>query len=406
MNITDVGHLTGDRDMGADKMEKEAKKEGKTAWEIADFYTKTFKDNLAELNIITPNVYCKATDHIAEQIAMIEELERRGYTYKILDGIYFDTSKITDYTKLSHQNIDALKEGARVEKNDEKLNPTDFALWKFSPHVAKLADKRQMEWSSPWGVGFPGWHIECSAMSMRYLGDHIDIHCGAVDHINIHHTNELAQSEAATGKKPWVNFWLHGEFLNLNGGRKMSKSSGDIITLDNTFIKKNLDPLIYRFATLNLHYRKPMEWNENIIESSKNGFDNFLRRVKALGNKIGKVDNDSRNLFLEAINDDLNLPKALAITNEVFRSNLSDEDKLATVLDFDKVLGLKLENFLKKEPTTNNERLPDKVGKMIAERQIARENKNWKESDRLRQELKKEGYEIKDTPTGPQIIKI
>jgi cysteinyl-tRNA synthetase len=214
MNITDVGHLTNDRDMGEDKVEKEAEKEGKTAWEIASFYTEAFKKDLNYLNIIYPNIFCRATDNIPEQIALIQTLEKKGYTYKINDGIYFDTSKVSDYTKLSGQHLEALKEGARVEVNEGKKNHTDFALWKFSPKDIK----RQMEWQSPWGVGFPGWHIECSAMSLKYLGKHFDIHCGGIDHVNIHHTNEIAQTESATGEKPWVNYWIHGAFLNIKDG--------------------------------------------------------------------------------------------------------------------------------------------------------------------------------------------
>ena len=220
MNITDVGHLTGDRDMGEDKVEEEAKKEKKTAWEIAEFYTKAFKEDLKKLNILEPDIWCRATDNIQEQIDLIKKLEEKSYTYKTSDGIYFDTAKFKGYTKLSHQKLESLREGARVEKNPEKKNATDFALWKFSePHPTPLLrkeredkkGKRQMEWKSPWGVGFPGWHIECSAMSMKFLGNQLDIHCGGIDHINVHHTNEIAQSEAATGKK-FFNYWLHGAF--------------------------------------------------------------------------------------------------------------------------------------------------------------------------------------------------
>ncbi len=213
MNITDVGHLTGDRDMGRDKLEEGARREGKTAWEIAAYYTAAFRQDMERLNILEPSIWCKATDTIPEQIALIQTLEEKGYTYRTRDGIYFDTARFPDYTKLSHQNIEALQEGARVEINPEKRNATDFALWKFSP-----ADvRRQMEWDSPWGTGFPGWHIECSAMSMKYLGDQLDIHCGGTDHIDVHHTNEIAQSEAATGK-PFFRFWMHGAFLIISGG--------------------------------------------------------------------------------------------------------------------------------------------------------------------------------------------
>ena len=401
MNITDVGHLTGDRDMGEDKMEKEAKKEHKTAWGIAEFYTKAFKKDLELLNIIPSDILCKATDHIDAQIAMIEELERKNFTYLTSDGVYFDTSLVPEYNKLSKQNLEALKEGARVEKNDEKKNATDFALWKFSPKTK--SEGRQMEWKSPWGVGFPGWHIECSAMSMFYLGEQFDIHCGATDAISIHHTNELAQSESATGKKPWVKYWVHGEFLNLDGGRKMAKSSGDNVTVQNIFIDKKIDPLIFRFATFSTHYRKSMVWNDDILNSGLNSYDNFTRRIKALGKKIGKINTAFQEEFKQAVNDDLNMSKAVAVANEVFKSDIEDEDKLATIFDFDRVFGLNLEKLVTENKKAQS--LPDKVGKLMADRQEARKNKNWAESDRLRDEILNLGYEIKDTPTGPQIVK-
>ncbi|MFH1744887.1 MAG: cysteine--tRNA ligase, partial [bacterium] len=228
MNITDVGHLTGDGDMGEDKLEKGAKREGKTAREIAKYYTESFKKDAKKLNIILPEeeLMPRATDYIEEQIELIKILENKGYTYRTSDGIYFDTSKVEDYTKLSHLNLDQLREGARVEKNEEKKNATDFSLWKFSPKDVK----RQMEWTSPWGTGFPGWAIECSAMSAKILGKQLDIHCGGIDHINVHHTNEIAQSEAATGKK-FFNYWMHCAFLNIVGGKKMAKSDGNFLTL-------------------------------------------------------------------------------------------------------------------------------------------------------------------------------
>ncbi len=254
MNITDVGHLTGDRDMGEDKMEKGAQREGKTAWEIAEFYTRAFKQDMTHLNILEPTLWCKATDTIPEQIELIKTLEDKEFTYNISDGVYFDTSKFEGYTKLSNQDLEALQEGARVERNPEKRNATDFALWKFSPEGVK----RQMEWDSPWGVGFPGWHIECSAMSMKFLRDQLDIHCGGVDHIDVHHTNEIAQSEAATGNK-FFNFWMHGAFLIISGGKKMAKSDGNFLTLDSTFIQNGIDPRVYRISTYQTHYRTPME---------------------------------------------------------------------------------------------------------------------------------------------------
>jgi cysteinyl-tRNA synthetase len=397
MNITDVGHLTGDRDMGDDKIEKESKKEGKTAWEIADFYTKAFKKDLSYLNIIYPNIFCKATDNIKEQIEMVEVLEKKGYTYKTSDGIYFDTSKVFDYNKLSGQKLDELKEGARIEANEEKKNPTDFALWKFSPKDIV----RQMEWPSPWGVGFPGWHIECSAMSMKYLGEQFDIHCGGIDHINIHHSNEIAQTESTTGKKPWVNYWIHGAFLNIQGGEKMAKSSDNFLTIENTFVNKNINPLTYRFATLTVHYRKSMEWSLDIATSAQNGYENLLNKIRNLGQKVGDINLEYKNKFIADINDDLNMTKALATTQELLKSDISNEDKLATVLDFDKVFGLQFESVLKEVKIE----IPEDVKKLVEERENARKNKDWAKSDEIRDKIASLGYEVKDTKEGSEVKK-
>ncbi|MFA5827611.1 MAG: cysteine--tRNA ligase [Candidatus Paceibacterota bacterium] len=399
MNITDVGHLTGDRDMGEDKIEKESKKENKTAWEIAEFYTEKFKEDLTSLNIIYPDIFCKATNNIKEQIEMIEVLEKKDFTYRTSDGIYFDTSKIKDYTKLSHQKIDALKEGARVEINIEKRNATDFVLWKFSSKDIK----RQMEWESPWGVGFPGWHIECSAMSVKYLGEQFDIHCGGVDFINLHHTNELAQTEATTGKIPWVKYWMHGEFLNLKDGEKMAKSTGNFLTIQSEFLDKDIDPLVYRFATYSLHYRRQMEWSDEIVTSAINSYQNLLAKIKNLGKEKGIINQNFKNKFLSEINDDLNMPKALAVLQEVLKSQLSNKDKLATILDFDKVLGLELDK-IKNE--TETEIIPEEIKKLVKERETARLEKNWTKSDELRKKINSLGYEIRDTNSGSKISKI
>jgi len=416
MNITDVGHLTGDRDMGEDKLEIGAKREGKTAWEIAEFYAEAFKNDIKLLNILEPDVWCKATSHIKEQIDLIKVLEKKGYTYKISDGIYYDTAKFKNYTKLSRQNLEFLKEGARVEKNDEKKNATDFALWKFSipltPFVkGRKITKRQMEWNSPWGVGFPGWHIECSAMSLKYLGDHFDIHCGGVDHIGVHHTNEIAQSEAATGKSPWVNYWLHNEFLNIAGGKKMAKSGDNFLTLENALIKKGINPLAYRFAALGTHYRKAMEYSEEAIKSVRNGWVHLHNQVQNLGiynqtagwiYKMGNINSGYKKKFLNAINDDLNTPQALAIAQELLKSDLSQADKLSTIIDFDRVFGLDLDPILKMKEFVA---LPDDIRKLIVARQEAREKENFQESDRLRGEIEKLGYTIEDTKDGQRASK-
>lgn len=393
-NITDVGHLTGDMDMGEDKLEAGAKREGKSAWQIAEFYTEAFKKDLVSLNIEEPNIWCKATDNIPEQIAMIKTLEKKGYTYKTGDGIYFDTSKIKNYNKLSHLPLAELKEGARVEINIEKKNPTDFALWKFSPAGAK----RQMEWSSPWGIGFPGWHIECSAMSLKFLKDRLDIHCGGIDHINIHHTNEIAQSEAATGKK-FFNYWLHGAFLNISGGKKMAKSDDNFLTLENALLKKNIDPLAYRFAALQVNYRKPMEYSEAGLKQAQLGLSGLLNQISLLGREFGAVNSKFKEKFLEAVNDDLNMPKALSVVFLVLKSKISSADKLMTILDFDRVLGLKL--YLANQPVE----LPAAIKKLSEKREAFRTDKNWAEADKLRIEIEKQGYLVEDTKDGQKIKK-
>ncbi len=401
MNITDVGHLTGDRDMGEDKLEKGARREGKTAWEIAEFYANAFKEDLKKLNMLEPNIWCKATEHIKEQIKLIKKLEEKGYTYKTSDGVYFDTSKFKDYAKLSHLDLETLREGARVEINPEKKNPTDFALWKFTPKGVK----RQMEWESPWGVGFPGWHIECSAMSMKYLGEHFDIHCGGVDHINVHHTNELAQSEAATGKSPWVNYWLHGAFLNIAGGKKMAKSEENFLTLENGLIKKGINPLAYRFAALQTHYRKPMEYSEEAMRNAAKGLEHLYNQVKELRItnyelRIKDINEKLKKQFIEAINDDLNMPQAMAVAQELLKSDIPAEEKTATILDFDKVLGLNIREAIKEEE------LPDEIKQLVEARENARKEKNWIEADKLRKEIESRGYAVEDKKEGMRVLKI
>ena len=397
MNITDVGHLTGDRDMGEDKMEKGALREGKTAWEIAAYYTKAFQNDIDQLNILPPDIWCKATDAIPEQIALIEILEQKEYAYRVSDGIYFDTSRVEEYAKLSNQNLDALQEGARVEKNPEKRNFTDFALWKFSPPDVQ----RQMEWDSPWGRGFPGWHIECSAMSMKFLNDHLDIHCGGTDHIDVHHTNEIAQSEAATGKK-FFNFWLHGAFLNIQGGKKMAKSAENFLTLENTFTRRGISPIVYRFAAFLSHYRKPMEYSDEAVEAARNGLahlQNQVRSLKELAQGEGSVQTAYKERFLMAVNDDLNLPRAMAAVQEVLKADISAADRLATVVDFDLVLGLDLDQV------NQDELLPADLQKLIQKRQNARAEKDWALSDKLRDEIQAFGYVVQDSKTGMKVYK-
>ena len=398
MNITDVGHLTGDRDMGEDKMEAGAAREGKSAWDIADFYTQAFKKDINHLNILAPDIWVKATDTLPEQIALVETLEEKGYTYRTADGIYFDTAKFKDYTKLSHQDLEALKEGARVERNPEKRNPTDFALWKFSPQ----GSKRQMEWDSPWGVGFPGWHLECSAMSMKFLGDQLDIHCGGTDHIDVHHTNEIAQSEAATGK-PFFNFWMHGAFLIIQGGKKMAKSEGNFLTLENAFLKNDINPLVYRFASFLTHYRKPMEYSDEGIEAARNGLlhvQNQVRQIVAAGvDAEPPVNTEFKNKFIEALNDDLNMPRAMAVIQEMLKSKIGDAQKYSTILDFDRVLGLQLDQL------DQAQALPEAVQKLVDARQQARQAKDFAASDQLRAEIEALGYQVQDTNDGMKVVK-
>ncbi|MBR9981308.1 MAG: cysteine--tRNA ligase [Desulfatitalea sp.] len=396
MNITDVGHLTGDRDMGEDKLEQGAQREGKSAWEIAEYYTAAFKRDIARLNVLEPTIWCKATDTIPEQISLIQALERKGYTYRTRDGIYFDTARFEGYTKLSHQNLEALQEGARVEKNPEKRNATDFALWKFSPSGAQ----RQMEWDSPWGMGFPGWHIECSAMSMKYLGDMLDIHCGGTDHIDVHHTNEIAQSEAATGKK-FFNFWMHGAFLIIAGGKKMAKSEDNFLTLDATATRNGVEPLAFRFAAFQTHYRKPMEYSESAIAAAQNGLQHLRNQVRALLDTAapGDIDNGYQEKFRQAVNNDLNMPQALAVVQEMLKSELPPETKLATMFDFDRVLGLDLEK------AGGSETLPDEIQSLADARQRARQEKQWALSDELRDRIQERGYLVQDTPQGMKVFK-
>ena len=400
MNITDVGHLTGDNsgdaDTGEDRMEKAKAREGKTAWEIAKFYTEDFKRGYAELNLTEPKAFLPATDHIPEQIALVEKLEQAGLTYRINDGIYFDTEafekKGFTYGVLS--NLDQIKAGARVDFNPEKRNFRDFALWKFSPTEAK----RDMEWQSPWGVGFPGWHIECSAMSMKYLGEQFDLHVGGEDLKSTHHPNEIAQAEGATGKSPFVHFWMHGAFLQVDGGR-MGKSLGNAYTLKD-ITDRNISPLALRYFYFSGHYRSPLNFTWEALTAS----DTALKRIKAIiatntpdiehTLASGTVDESYREKFLSAINDDLNMPLALSVLHElVHDKNIAPSDMVVTALNFDEVFGFKLG-----EKSTVE--IPSEIIQLANKRVEAREAKNWAESDRLRDEISAHGYTIKDTDKG------
>lgn len=389
MNITDVGHLTSDADTGDDKMEAGSARTGRTAWEIADYYTEHFRQDLHRLNILEPHIWCRATDHIAEQIEMIQCIDAKGYAYTTSDGVYFDTSKLDGYGHLARLDIEGLQAGARIEMG-EKRHPTDFALWKFSP----AGKKRQMEWESPWGVGFPGWHIECSAMSAKYLGPYFDIHCGGEDHISVHHTNEIAQTEACHGTR-LANFWMHGYFLQIDEG-KMSKSTGEFLRVQ-TLIDQGYDPLAYRFFCLNAHYRAKLNFAWDGLDSASRSLDR-LRMLTHEAGEPSSADPDFLNQFREQINDDLNMPRALAVTWEVARSNLPASVRKATLLLFDQVLGLRLGEWHPVE-----EEIPAEILTLVEQRQTARREKRWSDADSLRKLVSDSGYEIEDTPQGPRV---
>jgi len=395
VNITDVGHLTSDSDSGEDKMEKGSKKEGLSVWEIAKKYENEFMENLKLLNINKPNEMPRATENIAEQIDLIRKIDMNGFTYKTSDGVYFDTSKFVDYGKFANLNLEKLREGARVEINEEKRNPTDFALWKFSPNPSVGGEKRQMEWESPWGVGFPGWHIECTAMSTKILGETFDIHTGGEDHIPVHHTNEIAQAWGAFGHNT-ANIWMHNAFITFKG-EKISKSTGGLYTVFD--LKKMNDdyPIVFRYMVLNSHYKKGIEFSLTSLESAGvalNRLRNYILDFKNVGGVIGKVDDNYVNEFKEKIFDDLAMPEAMAVVWNLMRSNLGMSVKIATLLNFDDVLGLDLKELYSGEII--EEKIPEEILKLTEERKRAREEKNWAESDRLREEIRKKGYVVED----------
>ncbi len=395
MNITDVGHLTSDADSGEDKMLKGAKREKKTVWEIAEFYTDAFKQDLRKLNIIKPTHWCKATDYIREQVAMIEQLEKKGFTYAAGGNVYFDTSKLDDYGKLAR--LDRTKEGkARVEKDKNKKNPHDFVLW-FTK--SKFQDQ-EMKWQSPFGVGYPGWHLECSAMATKFLGEQFDIHCGGIDHIPVHHTNEIAQSEATIGKKPWVNIWMHGEFLVIGKGEKMAKSGNNFLTIK-VLEENDFSALDYRYFCLGTHYRNPLMFSWDALKGAQNARKKLHDKILEIQDKQGPNHKETVNIyarrFANEINDDLNTSKALATLWEMLKDdNLSNKDKYLLALEFDKVLGLDLGNI---KPL----KVPAAVIKLAQERDVARKNKDWKKSDELRDKIATKGFIVEDGKDGFEI---
>jgi cysteinyl-tRNA synthetase len=404
MNITDVGHLTGDRDMGEDKLEKKAREESRDIWELARVYTEKFYETMAAINVSPPDIECKATDHIDEQIQLIRRLAEKGFTYRTSDGIYFDTLKWPDYGQLSHLDFAGMEEGARVEKNPEKKNATDFALWKFSPTDVT----RQMQWESPWGVGFPGWHIECSAMSMKYLGEQFDLHTGGVDHVNVHHTNEIAQSEAATGKKPFVKYWFHSNFLLVNG-EKMSKSKGNFYTLAD-FKDRQIDPLAARYWFLTGHYRSEMNFTWEAVAGAEIALSRLRSLVISFKEEVGRTSLSDEKLnkiekfrgqFAAAVEEDLNMPEAMAIVWSVVKSNIPGPDKYDLLANFDEVLGLGLATSDKRQVT----RIPEEIQELVNQRERLRTEGKFAEADKIRVELGELGYRIEDSEAGPVVKK-
>ncbi len=392
MNITDVGHLVSDADEGEDKMAKTAREIGKTPWEIAEFYTKAFFIDTEKLNIQRPKIVCKATEHIQEMIEFVQVLLDKGYAYEISDGIYFDISKLSDYGMLSNINLEEQIAGARVEVNTEKHHPADFAVWK------KAELNHIMQWESPWGMGYPGWHIECSTMSIKYLGRHFDIHTGGIDHIPIHHENEIAQNKGYTGEKV-VNYWMHGEFLQVDGG-KMSKSLGNVWTVSD-MEKRGYEPLAYRYMCLNAHYGKVMNFTWEGLDSSQKALNRLRINVEKFRNATNHLDKPEllkiyKERFEKAINDDLNIPEALGILWELVRNpEMVSKEAYDLIYKFDNIFALNLQMEIEKR-----QELPEELMKLIEERKEARANKDWARSDILRDQLKEHGVIVKDTKEG------
>ena len=395
MNITDVGHLVSDGDEGEDKMLKSAREEHKSPIEIAEHYTKLFFKDLERLNIETPEIVCKATEHIKEMLEMVEKIMERGYAYETSTAIYFDVSKLDEYGILSGINLREQKAGARVEVDPEKRNPYDFALW------IKAPDNHLMKWDSPWGPSYPGWHIECSAMSTKYLGEVFDIHTGGIDLIPTHHENEIAQSKGACGKIP-AHYWMHGEYLLINGG-KMSKSLGNVYLVDD-IINRGYDPLVYRLFNFSCHYKGKLNFTWDGIESASTSLnrlrEGYQKHLNGTDIVSEDVINDMENRFHQAINDDLNMPLAMSVVWEAVKYP-EKSPKIAQLLEkFDTVLGIKIAE--KKE----EQQIPQEVLDLVEQRKVARSEKNWAESDRLRDLIIEKGYNVKDTKEGVEVSKL
>ena len=399
MNITDVGHLTSDADTGEDKMEKAARKEGKDPYEIAKFYTDAFMKDIEDLNIDKPAIITKATDNIKEMMEMVQEIIENGYGYETSKGIYFDVSKLDKYPVLSNNDVSGEEHGARIEVDKEKRNPYDFALW------IKAPENHLMKWDSPWGKSYPGWHIECSAMGRKFLGENFDIHTGGVDHIPVHHENEIAQCKGAFGHNP-AKFWIHCEFLLIDGG-KMSKSLGNIYRLDD-LQEKGIEPLAYKLFCYNSHYRNKLNFTFEGAQSSQKALtrlrEGYIKNLEGNDEISDTKLEEYEKRFHEAINDDLNMPLAMGVVWEVIR-NESKSKKIANLLEkFDEVMGLDLKNS--KKYLSKKIDVPKEILEMVDERTKAKSEKNYKLADELREKIKEKGYSIKDTVDGVQIEKI
>ncbi|MFT4313494.1 MAG: cysteine--tRNA ligase [Candidatus Woesearchaeota archaeon] len=395
MNITDVGHLTSDADEGEDKLEVGAKREGKTVWDIAQKYTDAFFAHAQKLNILKPTIVCKATDHIEQQIDMIKKLEEKGHTYQSGGNIFFDISTFSQYADFGRLQLQN-EQKHRVQTHEGKRQPQDFALW----FTKSKFEKHAMNWDSPWGNGYPGWHIECSAMAYHYLHDMMDIHCGGVDHIPVHHTNEIAQSECATGKQ-FFQYWIHCEFL-LDETGKMSKSKGDFLTID-VLEEKGFDPLAYRYLCLTAHHRKQLTFQYEALEHAQTSLRKLQEKTFQLSQNVSDVptaESEYVSLIYEALGDDLNIPKTLGILYQVLDSDITDAQKLAHISLCDSIFGLGL---LKWKP--ENIELPEDIQFIADQRQNAREKKDWAKSDELRALLDEKGYSVKDTKDGQTITK-
>lgn len=399
-NITDVGHLVSDDDAGEDKMEKGARKYGQSVWDVAKRFEQYFWDSMAAVNVMRPEVVCRATEHIPEQIALVQELEKNGFSYVIDDGVYFDTSKLSDYGALARLDPEKLMAGARVEMVAGKKHPTDFALWKFSPKN----EQRQMEWESPWGKGFPGWHIECSAMSMKYLGPRFDIHTGGIDHIPVHHTNEIAQSEAATGQKPFVSIWVHHNFLRVEN-EKMSKSLGNVFTIDDVRAK-GFSPMALRLLFLGAQYRSELNFTWENLEASQVAWERLLgllasfskdnERTVLSPEKLDKIT-EYRRRFFEYLEDDLRTPEALAVLWEVAKSNIPGKDKSELIQEFTEVLGLNLQEPLPAQRVAAAVEAPEAVRQLAEARWQLKKSGQYREADELREKITELGWQMNES---------